>query len=118
MRNSPITAIRLVKTKPKRPYPTYKPDPNSWSTQGVEVSAPLNIYPEFRPSRSLFEAKGVDTFTVEAFSGTDGLTPNAHPQTIRRGNHPLEGFYYFPVTPPLLPHLFASFTLDAKGTAG
>jgi hypothetical protein len=22
-----ITAIRLVKTKPKRPYPSYKPDP-------------------------------------------------------------------------------------------
>jgi hypothetical protein len=60
-----ITAIRLVKTKPKRPYPNYKPDPNSWSTQGVEVSAPLNIYPEFKPTRSLFAAKGVDSFTVE-----------------------------------------------------
>ena len=60
-----ITAIRLVKTKPKRPYPNYKPDPNSWSTQGVEVSAPLNIYPEFKPSRSLFAAKDVDSFTVE-----------------------------------------------------
>ena len=59
-----ITAIRLVKTKPKRPYPNYKPGPNSWSTQGVEVSAPLNICPEFKPSRSLFEAKGVDSFTV------------------------------------------------------
>ena len=60
-----ITAIRLVKTKPKRPYPSYKPDPNSWSTQGVEVSAPLNIYPEYKPTRSLFAAKGVDSFTVE-----------------------------------------------------
>jgi L-rhamnonate dehydratase len=60
-----ITAIRLVKTKPKRPYPNYKPDPNSWSTQGVEVSAPLNIYPEYKPTRSLFAAKGVDSFTVE-----------------------------------------------------
>jgi hypothetical protein len=53
-----ITAIRLVKTKPKRPYPNYKPDPNSWSTQGVEVSAPLNIYLEYKPTRSLFAAKG------------------------------------------------------------
>ena len=60
-----ITGIRLVQTKPKRPYPDYKPDPNSWSTQGVEVSAPLNIYPEYKPTRSLFAAKGVQSFTVE-----------------------------------------------------
>ena len=31
----------------------------------MEVSAPLNIYPEYKPTRSLFAAKGVDTITVE-----------------------------------------------------
>ena len=60
-----ITDIRLVKTKPKRPYPDYKPAAGSWSTQNVEVSAPLNIYPEFKPTRSLFAPTNVESFTVE-----------------------------------------------------
>ena len=60
-----ITGIRLVKLTPKNPPPVYKPAPGSWSTQGVEVSAPPNIYPEFRPTRSLFAAKNVPGFTVE-----------------------------------------------------
>lgn len=60
-----ITGIRLVKTRPKRPYPEYAPAPGSWGTQSVEVSAPLNIYPEYRPNRSLFAPTGVETFTVE-----------------------------------------------------
>jgi L-rhamnonate dehydratase len=60
-----ITNIRLVKLSPKNPLPRYKPAPGSWSTQGVEVSAPPNIYPEFKPTRSLFDAKNVPGFTVE-----------------------------------------------------
>ena len=60
-----ITGVRLVKTRLKRPYPEYKPSADAWSTQGVEVSAPLNIYPEYKPTRSTFQAKGVDAFTVE-----------------------------------------------------
>src|SRR3569832_1475519 len=60
-----ITGIRLVKLTPKHPAPSYTPAPGSWSTQGVEVSAPPNIYPEFRPTRSLFAAKNVPGFTVE-----------------------------------------------------
>ena len=38
-----ITGIRLVKLTPRNPPPTYTPAPGSWSTQGVEVSAPPNI---------------------------------------------------------------------------
>ena len=60
-----ITGIRLVKLTPKNPPPVYTPAAGSWSTQGVEVSAPPNIYPEFRPTRSLFAAKNVPTFIVE-----------------------------------------------------
>src|SRR3982751_5947773 len=60
-----ITDIRLVKLSPRRPPPSYTPAPGSWSTQGVEVSAPPNIYPEFRPTRSLFAAKNVPGFIVE-----------------------------------------------------
>jgi L-rhamnonate dehydratase len=60
-----ITNIRLVNIAPRNPPPAFKPAPGSWSTQGVEVSAPPNLYPEFRPTRSLFAAKNVPTFTVE-----------------------------------------------------
>jgi L-rhamnonate dehydratase len=60
-----ITDIKLVRLTPKTPPPAFKPAANSWSTQGVEVSAPPNIYPEFRPTRSLFAAKNVPGFTVE-----------------------------------------------------
>ncbi|HEX3730272.1 MAG TPA: twin-arginine translocation signal domain-containing protein, partial [Opitutaceae bacterium] len=49
-----ITGIRLAKTRPKKPYPDFTPAAGSWSTQNVEVSAPLNIYPEYKPTRSLF----------------------------------------------------------------
>ena len=47
-----ITDIKLVRLTPKNPPPIFKPAAGSWSTQGVEVSAPPNIYPEFRPSLS------------------------------------------------------------------
>jgi L-rhamnonate dehydratase len=60
-----ITGVRIVKVRPKRPYPEYTPAAGSWSTQGVEVSAPLNIYPEYKATRSSFAAKNVPGFTVE-----------------------------------------------------
>jgi L-rhamnonate dehydratase len=62
-----ITNIRLAKTRPKKPYPDFTPAAGSWSTQNVEVSAPLNIYPEYKPARSLFAAVPplVETVTVE-----------------------------------------------------
>lgn len=60
-----ITGIRLVKTKDRVPYPEYTPAPGSWSTQNVEVANPVSIYPEYKPTRSLFAATNVPTFTVE-----------------------------------------------------
>ena len=53
-----ITSVRLVKVRPKRPVPTYTPDPNSWFTrvrQGTEeIASPMSIYPKYKPARSLF----------------------------------------------------------------
>ena len=40
-----ITGVRLVRTRPKRPVPSYQPAPGSWSTGGVEVANPMSIYP-------------------------------------------------------------------------
>jgi len=62
-----ITSIKLVRTRPKRPLPAYKPTADSWSTQGVEVANPMSIYPEYKATRSLFnpDPGGVSGFTVE-----------------------------------------------------
>lgn len=60
-----ITDIKLVKTRPRKPYPAFKPAPGAWSTQGVEVANPVSIYPEFKPRRELFAATNVPSFTVE-----------------------------------------------------
>jgi L-rhamnonate dehydratase len=70
-----ITGIRLVKTKEKNPLPKYTPSAGSWSTQGVEVANPVSIYPEYKPTRSLFAATDVNSFTVEVTTdkGITGL---------------------------------------------
>lgn len=70
-----ITGIRLVKTKEKDPLPKYTPSAGSWSTQGVEVANPVSIYPEYKPTRSLFAATDVNSFTVEVTTdkGITGL---------------------------------------------
>jgi L-rhamnonate dehydratase len=62
-----ITGVKLVQTRPKRPLPAYKPSPDSWSTQGVEVASPMSIYPQYKAMRSLFmpDAGKVPGFTVE-----------------------------------------------------
>ena len=60
-----ITGVRLVKAKPIHPAIEFTPAKGSWSTQNVEVASPLSIYPEYKPTRSLFAANGVTTFTVE-----------------------------------------------------
>ncbi|HEU0123364.1 MAG TPA: enolase C-terminal domain-like protein [Bryobacteraceae bacterium] len=60
-----ITDIKIVKTRPRKPYPTYKPADGAWSTQFVEVANPVSIYPEFKPRRELFGATNVPSFTVE-----------------------------------------------------
>jgi L-rhamnonate dehydratase len=60
-----ITDIKIVQTRPRKPYPKYTPSAGSWSTQGVEVANPVSIYPEFKPRRELFAATNVPSFTVE-----------------------------------------------------
>jgi L-rhamnonate dehydratase len=62
-----ITGVRLVRTRPKRPVPSYQPAPGSWSTGGVEVANPMSIYPKYKPMRSLFmaDAPSLGGFTVE-----------------------------------------------------
>jgi len=50
-----ITSVRLVRTRPRRPLPAYKPAAGSWSTGGVEVANPMSVYPEYKPMRSLFQ---------------------------------------------------------------
>ncbi len=60
-----ITDIKIVRTRPRKPYPTFKPAPGAWSTQFVEVANPVSIYPEFKPRRDLFAATNVPSFTVE-----------------------------------------------------
>jgi len=60
-----ITDIKIVRTRPRKPYPAYTPAAGAWSTQGVEVANPMSIYPEFKPRRELFGATNVPSFTVE-----------------------------------------------------
>jgi L-rhamnonate dehydratase len=62
-----ITGVRLVRTRPKRQVPAYKPAPGSWSTGGVEVANPMSIYPEYKAMRSLFQPDPgkLGGFTVE-----------------------------------------------------
>lgn len=62
-----ITSVKLVKTRPKRPMPAYKPAAGSWSTGGVEVANPMSIYPKYKPMRSLFQADApaLGSFMVE-----------------------------------------------------
>lgn len=62
-----ITSVRLVRTRPRKPLPTYTPAAGSWSTGGVEVANPMSIYPEYKPMRSLFQPDPgkIGGFTVE-----------------------------------------------------
>ena len=60
-----ITEIKIVRTRPRKPYPAFQPAAGAWSTQGVEVANPVSIYPEFKPRRELFAATDVPSFTVE-----------------------------------------------------
>lgn len=60
-----ITDIKIVRTRPRKPYPAYTPSAGAWSTQGVEVANPVSIYPEYKPRRELFAATNVPSFTVE-----------------------------------------------------
>ncbi len=60
-----ITGIRMVKPKPRKPIPEYKPAPDSWSVGGVEVANPMSIYPKYKPHRDLFMADDLGPEVVE-----------------------------------------------------
>jgi L-rhamnonate dehydratase len=60
-----ITAVRMVRPRPRRPVPSYTPTPGSWSTGGVEVANPMSIYPKYKPMRSLFMADDLGPEAVE-----------------------------------------------------
>ncbi len=64
--NLKITGVRVVRTRLRRPVPSYEPTPGSWSVTGVEVANPMSIYPKYKPQRSLFRPEPhVPPFTVE-----------------------------------------------------
>ena len=60
-----ITKVRAVRPRPKRPIPSYKPSPGSWSTGSVEVANPMSIYPKYKRQRSLFMAGDLGPSAVE-----------------------------------------------------
>jgi L-rhamnonate dehydratase len=62
-----ITGVRLVRTRPLKPPPSYTPSPGAWSTQNVEVANPMSVYPKYKATRSLFfpDPGKVPSFTVE-----------------------------------------------------
>lgn len=70
-----ITSVRLVRTRPRHPAPSYTPAAGSWSTQNVEVANPMSVYPEYKATRSLFfpDPGKVPGFTVE-IATNQGIT--------------------------------------------
>ncbi len=69
-----ITGVRVVRTKPKRPVPTYTPAPGSWSNITSEVATPMAIYPEYKANMSSWnpDPEKLGRFTV-AISTDKGL---------------------------------------------
>ncbi len=68
-----ITGVRMVKTRPKRPIPSYEPSPDAWSPGSVEVANPMSIYPKYKAKRSLFMADDLGPEAVE-ITTNKGLT--------------------------------------------
>src|SRR4249920_50650 len=63
--NLKITKVRMVRTKPKQPVPSYTPASGSWSVIEAEVANPMSIYPKYKPKRSLFMANDLGPEAVE-----------------------------------------------------
>ncbi|MFN8006601.1 MAG: enolase C-terminal domain-like protein [Terriglobia bacterium] len=63
--NMKIKRVRMVRTRPRRPIPSYQPSPGSWSVTGVEVANPMSVYPKYKPQRSLFMADDLGPEVVE-----------------------------------------------------
>jgi len=62
-----INSVRLVRTRPKRPLPRTSRRRARGPPSGVEVANPMSIYPEYKPTRSLFmpDPGKLEGFTVE-----------------------------------------------------
>ena len=68
-----ITGVRMVDPRPRRPLPTYKPTPGSWSTGNVEVANPMSIYPEYKARRSLFMAPDLEAVSAVEITTDKGV---------------------------------------------
>lgn len=70
-----IESVKMVRPRPKRPVPDYRPAPGSWSTGGVEVANPMSIYPKYKPRRSLFQAQdlGLPAVEITTDKGVSGI---------------------------------------------
>ena len=73
--NLKITQVRMVRTRPKRPVPSYTPAPGSWSVIEAEVANPMSIYPKYKPKRSLFMANdlGPEAVEIKTDKGLTGI---------------------------------------------
>ena len=101
-----ITGVRLVKARPKSPYPAYEPAPGSyWVTR--EAARPISIYPQFTGRRGpgskwMPDPNGpIPQFTVEITTnkgvkgygrGGDGGGPivEGHLARLLVGENPLD----------------------------
>lgn len=63
--NLKIAGVRMVRPKPRRPLPEYKPAPGSWSTGGAVVANPMSIYPRYKARRDSFMANDLGPEAVE-----------------------------------------------------
>ena len=48
-----ITGVRMVRPRPAKPLPAYKPAAGSWSTGGAVVANPMSIYPTVQGQANL-----------------------------------------------------------------
>ncbi len=72
-----ITNVRLVKTRPRRPRPSYKPAPGSYWVNRT-AARPIAIYPKFtgrraRGSKWMPDPGRISGFTVEIETNKEGL---------------------------------------------
>jgi L-rhamnonate dehydratase len=63
--NLKITAVKMVRPRPKDPLPSYEPSPGSWNVRGTEVANPMSIYPKYKANRALFMADSLGPEAVE-----------------------------------------------------
>ncbi len=70
-----ITDVKMVKPRPKKPWPEYEPAAGSWSTGGVEVASPMSIYPKYKARRSLFMSDDLGPTAVQILTdkGVNGI---------------------------------------------